>query len=509
MRIYLVLLLGIGVACSDDDGTPRDGGAPPPDVGRPPPDTGTPPPDTGGGGVCTPGSCGTGCPCDPARGCFAAGHTCQDNLGGSIGSTTDPIDGFEGSVPAPIFGGGYCTTAPVNIGATPPSCTVGDSASCPSCATCVSLGTVGGIDRTFCARECTPSLTEDECPDSAESANTCLIGDGFCLDGCMGDDECRVFRFDTDGDGDIEAPAMDMTAVDSLEYRATANHRCDAATDRCVHDGNAGARAGDVCTWDGDCEANGDCIYNLGWQDRATPPGRGYCTKFGCDVPGNGCAMGQKCNPRGFGGTAVCLAPCEVGANEGVETDEGYRFNFASGCRPGHRCMWDGAAAMGAADGGSCVPGNYNDVRVSNIGDACTEDGECYSPLGAGRCIGLLRGDTDTCSVSDCGAPGVPADLCGADPDGAGPLAPPATCMQLSTDSFCRVTCATATDCEGETTACMPISSAASLGIGVAHAVCTPFCFGTTQAEADAQCRAGMTCGGAFAPGASFGTCEM
>ena len=92
-----------------------------------------------------------------------------------------------------------------------------------------------------------------------------------------------------------------MVAVDRLEYRTAANHRCDTNTDRCIHDGTAGAVAGQTCSWDGDCEERGDCIYFEGWHDLADPPGLGYCTKFGCDVPGNACAGGQKCQSRGFG----------------------------------------------------------------------------------------------------------------------------------------------------------------------------------------------------------------
>jgi hypothetical protein len=466
-----------------------------------------PQPDTNGGGECMAGGCGTGCPCDPARGCFAPGHECQTNLGGTIGASNDPITGFEGSIAAPLFGSGYCTTAPVNLDMNPPSCTVGDDASCPGCATCVSLGTINGIPRTFCARDCVPSLTDDSCPDSARGENTCVLGENYCLDGCTMDDECRVFRVDSDSDGDIEAPPTGAMAVDTLEYRTTANHRCDTATDRCVHDGNPAASAGDTCTWDGECEANGDCIYNTGWHDLAAPPGRGYCTKFGCDVAGNACAMGQKCNGRGFGGTFLCLSPCEVGANVGAPADPGYLFAYARDCRPGHRCFWDGSSPMGSAEGGSCIPGNYNDVRAPNIGETCATDGECYSPLGAGRCLGVLRNDADICTISDCAAPGVPGDVCGADPDGAGPMRPAATCMQLDSDSFCRTTCGNAMDCAAETDACIPVADATTAGLAIAHPICTSFCFGATQAAADAQCRPGFTCGGTFAPGTALGTC--
>jgi hypothetical protein len=503
-KAYFIALCGaVALGCGDDDRPLPDAG---PmiriDAGPGGGDSGAPDanrPDTG-----VVDRCGTGQPCDPARGCSSAGHSCQENLGGTQGGdANDPIDNAPPGVTTvdqPLFGAGYCTTALVNLGMNPPSCTLGDDASCPECARCESLGNIGGIERTFCARECTPSITDDSCPDSARGNYTCTLGSNYCLDGCNNDDQCRVFRIDTNADGLLEAPEDGMVAVDRLEYRDMVNHRCDTATDRCIHDGTAGAVAGDTCGWDGECEPRGDCIYAEGWHDLAEPtPGRGYCTKFGCDVPGNGCAGDQKCQSRGFGdGFFLCTQPCEVGRNEGVATEPDYEFNFAAGCRPGHRCLWDGSSAMGAADGGSCIPGTYNDVRVSNLGEACTDDATCYSPYGAGRCLGILRGDPDSCTIIDCAAPGIPADICGTEQ----------TCMQLGTDSVCRATCTTATDCGTGNEACLPSEIAAMIGLMAAEDICSPLCFGTTQAQADMQCRAGQTCGGEFVPSMALGTCE-
>jgi hypothetical protein len=472
-------------------------------------------PDAGGrdGGpgrdAAPPDPCGTGYPCTPARGCGAPDHSCQESLGGTIGGeATDAIIGLAGSVDSPLFGPGYCTTALVNLGASPPSCDLFDETSCPECARCETLGAIDGIERTFCARVCTPSVTTDSCPDSPTLTNTCLMGSNFCLDGCTTDDQCRVHRLDTDADGDIEAPATGVMAVDRLNYLMTARHRCDAATDRCIHDGVAAAQAGSTCGWDGECEANGDCIYTPAWHD--TAGGRGYCTKFGCDVPGNACAGSGKCQSRGFGdGFSLCLDPCPVATNTGLMTDVNYRFNPAMGCRGGQRCLWDGTSAAGAAAGGGCIPGEYNAVRTNNVGAACTDDSTCYSPFGAGRCLGVLNGDADTCTVIDCAAPGVPADVCGVDPDGAGALLPPATCMTLGADSVCRRTCTRATDCGASPAACLPADIAAIIGLATATAICSPFCFGDTATEADAQCRTTERCGGGFVAGTALGTCVL
>jgi hypothetical protein len=395
----------------------------------------------------------------------------------------------------------------VNLGIAPPSCDLFDEASCPACARCESLGNVGGIERTFCARTCTPSVTTDSCPDSPRGSYTCLMGSNFCLDGCIGDDECRVFRLDSDADGDIEAPEVGATAVDRLNYLATANHRCDLATDRCVHDGRATGQAGTTCGWDGECEANGDCLYD-GWHDGGG--GRGYCTKFGCDVAGNACAGSGKCQSRGFGdGFSLCLDACQVGRNTGLVTDADYRFHSAMGCRAGFRCLWDGSSAATATDGGGCIPGEYNAVRTNNIGAACTSDATCFSPFGGGRCLGVLAGDAEECTVLDCAVPGMPADVCGADPDAAGPMRAPAVCLELGDDSVCRKTCAVAADCGASPEACMPADVASLLGLTVSSAICTPFCFGDTVAEADAQCRATERCGDGFIAGTSLGTCVL
>jgi hypothetical protein len=448
--------------------------------------------------------CGTGMPCDPVRGCAVAGHHCQRSLSEVVGAgTSDPIDGFPGSVELPIFGAGYCTTAPVNRGMRPPSCDLRDDSSCPECSRCASLGVTGGIERTFCARECFPSMTDDACCDGTDGEYTCLLGENYCLDGCRNDDQCRVFRLDSNLDGDIEPPSDAAPPVDRLEYRTSASHRCDTRTDRCVHDGTPGAAAGDACSWDGDCEANGVCFYGDEWNALDS---FGYCSKPGCDVPGNSCSGGGKCQRRGFAeGPFLCLQPCEVARNVGDPGDPNHRFAFASGCRPGHRCSWDELSALGSPDGGACVLGNYNPLRTPNIGDACRDDAECYSPFGNGGCDAVLRGDDTSCTVAECAAPGMPSDLCGIDPPG--PAIPAATCMAIGAESFCRRTCGAATEC-GSGSACMPSGIAMMVGIMTAHAICTPFCFGFTEEEADAQCRSGERCGGDFVPGASLGTCS-
>lgn len=224
----------------------------------------------------------------------------------------------------------------------------------------------------------------------------------------------------------------------------------------------------------------------------------GYCTKVGCDLPGNGCAANGKCQRRGVG-EAWCLAPCEVGAQEAAVTDPDYLFVAHRDCRSGFACVWDGASAAGRADNGGCLPGQFNSVRTDNIGDDCSDAAECYSPLGLGRCGRSVAGDTrDACYVTDCGAPlpaGTPS-LCGDS----------AACIQFtgSGDTLCRPTCGAASDC-GAVEACWNPTGVLPIVSGAA--VCLPVCFAATQSAADAQCRPGQSCGAGFSPGTALGRC--
>lgn len=439
------------------------------------------------------GTCEVGLPCDPARGCPS--FSCQASLTGALGSASDPIVGLGAdSIPggAPLFERGYCTSAPLNTGVEPPRCDPADPESCPACSRCVTLFESGGIPRRTCLRRCTPSTTGNGCP----TGSTCLPGLDVCLDGCVSDDQCRISRRDSDGDGDIEAPAG-TASMDRLTYDLSAGHRCDPVTERCRHEGTVGASAGRPCAWDGDCEADGRCLYEPRFEDDDGVPQRGYCTKLGCNQPGLECAGAGKCQRRGVGQWS-CLAPCEVGAHSKPAAPESL-FLPHRDCRAGYACTWDGEQGAGVSTNGGCLPGNYNAIRSPNIGASCVSNAECYSPLGLGRCGRTVLGDVrDSCYVEDCGAP-FPAenpDLCGGQ----------ATCVQFASSgaTVCRPTCGTANDCaEGEAcwnpTGVLPIASAA--------AVCLPVCFGPDPGTADAQCRGNERCVGGFVAGSTPGRC--
>ncbi len=403
--------------------------------------------------------------------------------------------------------------------------------SCPSCAVCVQTGGTPAMPTTQCLRECEYGTTgEDTCPGELGCGFF-----GFCLglDAFLGEDRCRVSRRDTDMDGDIQAPTMmGEAAVDQLVWDDSAGHYLDEELDRCRHMGTEGAAIGDGCGWDGDCTPDGECLYGVAFQrqwndpddmDPETTEENGYCSLLGCQFDDIECGEGAACiAPQGL--FPLCLSSCTVGNNEGEVTDPEYLFSQNADCRPGYSCLWDGETGADMGPNGGCYAPPAEDdmpntVRTPNIGTACEQDSECWSPLGLGQCLELFAAseeDQDICTLFQCDTPlpgavsseGV--DLCG---EGA-------TCAGFSVSSirYCRQTCETPADCAvGQ--ACLPEALSGVIGISPDigavtfedTSICVPFCFGQDQAAADAQCKEGEVCMGYVAPmpgaGGSAGTC--
>jgi hypothetical protein len=295
------------------------------------------------------------------------------------------------------------------------------------------------------------------------------------LPGCGSHDECRIYRADTNGDGVITVPASGETAVDRLTYDTASTATCSTATYRCVHPAGPGSpRGGTPCVRDSQCETDGECL-----GDAATGgawPG-GYCIRFGCDLAGVTCAAGGHCQERRLG-VSACVQDCRVGSHVG-----GDRFAAHTSCRTGYQCVWDGVSGAAATVNGACLPGEYNAVRASNVGAACTTSATCVSPYGAGRCVTATAFTGGYCVVDDCAAPGLAADVCGA--DGA--------CVELDpADSFsmCLDRCTTATDCR---------AGYGCTDLGGGTRTCYPAC------TADGDCRVTERC--SIPAGETFGTC--
>jgi len=476
LALCSVVALGL-VACGDDGGRTDagpdtgvivlpDGG----DTGTGDTSTDTTRPDTGT--MMT--GCDVGDPCNPTRGCRLS-TLCIDEFAGEIGGAEDPVQGLPGGgdgIPTTSWTDGYCSNAaPVDMG----GCDPADEDSCGGidCALCLNAGTdTRGVTVGLCAATCTPSLTDNgACRDDYD----CGLTSGACVPGCAADDECRVVRKDTNGNGFIDPyDAMTNPMGDELVYDDSTMAACNLDTYRCGHTGAAGAVAGDTCEFDFECEANGDCIADF--DDPATAeneggwPG-GYCTKFGCDIAGNDCEGAGKCQERGLG-IAICVLACEVASTTG----DIYAPN--TDCAAGYACFWDGTSGAGAGNGG-CVPGNYNDVRAGDatgqVGQACMTEEDCYSPFGAGQCRDFGAGDH--CTLFDCGAPGMPADVCGAG----------ATCAQISGSdtSLCVKDCTAPADCLPGN-GCWD-TSVAGINTGGAT-VCFPGCLEDSHCLASERC---------------------
>lgn len=347
------------------------------------------------------------------------GLECIPEQPGTIGGPDDPImnypPGETTPIEAPFFIDSYCTlpVAPTETGCDPIAC--GEQ-----CGFCT---------QGICMKGCQPEAdTNSACRPGYECSMFAFV----CSPGCTSEDECRTYLVD-----------------DQWVYNTNSAASCGEETFRCEHPGKDGAEAGDPCTFDDDCEPNGVCLQGPG----------GYCSKIGCDIPGNECAGEAVC---GFG---LCLEACVVGSDDMTDP-----VDNTQGCRDGYTCYW----GRGDNDpSGYCDEGVFNDVTDNNIGDPCTDDAECYSPFGYGEC------DPDFgCTVGECGAPGVPADICGDE----------ATCVDfigIGTDRFaCLKTCAIAEDCQpGD--ACVDLDGDSST---LNDLVCSPGCDSTDE------CRDGEVC---------------
>ena len=519
--IGLTAVLAVaGFGCGDDDTDTMlvigmDGG---PDmmVGE---DSG--PPDAGQDmGPVVPGVCATGSACTMARGCSSAAAAClEPSRFGTpgVGGADDPIVDYPGGeetfIATPLFPGGYCTTS--FEGLSPTTCNLRGTEDvdpvCGDCATCIDIfgNDVPENPATdvpgFCAQNCEASITSNDC----RAGYDCLLTQEVCFLGCQSDDECRIGREETNGVPGLQTPdtcAADAGAActpadcgevtpadpdacatptanfDRLVYDTASAAICDPNTSRCTGaPSNPSATGGDTCTQDTDCEAEGFCIE----EDEETGSwAGGTCTKFRCDLAGNECAGDAVCQEAGVG-VFACLEGCTVG---GFDTASDPATWVAEGstqgtCREGYGCFWNGDGGAGVANNGACLPIDYNPtVTVPNVGDACDEDSDCFSPFGTGFCITGEAFSGGYCSVRNCNAPwfteGTPADAnaCG---DGG-------ICVPFADDdptfALCLESCTSADTC-GDGLGCIALTSMAG-GPRACFAGCS----------ADADCKTGERC---------------
>ncbi|MDH5676517.1 MAG: hypothetical protein OEZ06_30635 [Myxococcales bacterium] len=461
-----LLLLALVAACTPSDrfqdGVPGAGGG----AGG----------SSSGGGSRGDGEFGAGC--DKTSDC-KEGLVCDQEIDLSL-----PVEGLPGGlrdVPSSVFPGGLCTPVGANLydptGATSCDPLPGQLAQgCGEDGACVVVPVGSSESLVACRPVCDPTAEDGGC--GGRFGYTCDFSDQACVEGCQSDEECRLWMLDSDGDG----------RADTRAYDDASEAVCDTQSFRCVHHGGTGAATGDSCQRMDDCEDEGDCIEPTSTFGGLDFPG-GYCTKLGCSYGGRECA-GQnavcaRLRPWSVGRvtTEVCLVGCTVGAEP--EADRTGTAGHGEGCREGYRCHYNG----GSGDEGVCVGGNYNDVSDNNLGSACDDDSDCYSPFGLGRCMNLAVGgvvpESAVCAIMDCHVPGIPEDVCGEN----------AACIGLNGDmAFCVRECKVAEDCAAGY-ACADDD----LDPGTAK-ICYSACFEDADCRADSE-----VCG--FVAGQSYGSC--
>ncbi|MBW2189225.1 MAG: hypothetical protein JRG93_06490 [Deltaproteobacteria bacterium] len=396
--------------------------------------------------------------------------TCLPQQDFVVGGPDDPIrdypPGESESFTVSEFQENYCTAV------LPPSspATQCGTANAQACAQECGLCTVF-TNADICLRGCRAEAdTNSTCRDGYE----CDLLFDVCDVGCSSDDDCRVFREDTNDNGEFDPWDPVTMTGDQLVYDTESTYVCNSDTNRCEHPGMPGAEAGDACEGNQDCEANGTCLD----EDFFGFPG-GYCSKVRCDI--DPCAGDGICAALGLG-VPLCAESCQVGAGATPGDPSTYLGN-TQGCRDEYTCFWGGFPDDRT---GACVPGVFNDVTENNIGDDCTEASECYSPFGQGACgdadlvcalIGEEPGACQVgfgCTVFDCAAPGMPGDVCGIDGD----------CVVTSAGlSLCVAKCSAAESC-------LPGAACADLDrdLQTPDTVCLPFCIDSSE------CRAGESC---------------
>jgi len=460
--------------------------------------------DAGGG----PASCVVGTACATADDCAGLGddrtRTCIPETPGEIGLTIDPVRGLDEPIEVTDWVGGYCTSEGRPGVGCESNADCGVDADGVACGECVAAFDVTGNPITRCLDRCDPQARDNSsCRDGYE----CDWITGRCLPGCSDDLQCQIYREDTNGNGIIDPfnPIVNREG-DQLVLDPNAEGAvCNTDTFRCDVPGNPAATAGEPCDRDSQCLENGTCLAEI--ETDGEFPG-GYCTRFGCEDPARTCDDDDEiCMAKDLGVDA-CLARCTVGAEADNPLLRLGVDGRALDCRRNYRCAWDGVSD----DQGGCLPGNYNAIpeESANLGETCgaldpapigLEDGNCWSPFGAGVCIGrtframdpsnpVARSAWTACALRDCFAPGI-AETCTAQ-EGA--------CIELAntgrgepSNSLCLPTCEEPADCPpfpGDTISAMACNETFRSGVSVCH----PSCLDRRGEPDSGRCADGLVC---------------
>ena len=425
------------------------------------------------------GSCGTSCGSSEA--CTstdprAAGAVCECNVGTACTSNADcfggricipelnlssnPDDLRGGGVTDALFSGGYCSS-----GRPGPGVSVCDPAAddCGACSSCLSVNKTGAPIYA-CLQDCSVNVFDNG---GCRPGYQCDPVTAACIEGCTTNAQCNRVRL---ADGSVTT-IVDGTGV------------CNTATSRCEHMQAPGSHTGDACPDDFSCPTNQQCVFAIdGASSSVSWPG-GYCSRTACEVTGFSCPGDAVCTGRSPGLTLDqprCLHPCTFMGESGNATLRVGVNGHGVECRAGYSCSWDGTSIVGTPSSGSCQPGNYNAVASANYGASCTNDSQCYSPYGLGRCFGE-PGAPHFCTLLDCTIQETVGTACGSN-----------VCAPISSDGRiegCVKSCTSATDCNANQ-GCV---------VGGGSRICVNYC------HSGLDCRSGQTC--SIPAGETAGTC--
>jgi hypothetical protein len=349
--------------------------------------------------ICPPDACPIGCteppdcPSGPPDGIMGGPCVRAGDCESGADCYTETVESFDGELYISWMGGSCVLSGGGSEG-----CDPADPETCPDGSVCIYLGDYMGYEWHGCFDACSPadaSGTPYDWACGCREGYSCNLSYGACFPGCSNDRECCELWNDANGDGRRERdevtffPDCDGTCDNDLGPDCMASYTC-------IYAGDDEARIGSPCEQDFQCTPGGMCLSGL-WTDPYTGepyyPG-GYCTIMDCQLDGRDCAPhgGVCANMGSFDSPSyMCLVPCEVGTSP--ETP-GYPCRTApagevQACMP----VWEGTFIEEPPAGmdGYCWFGNFPGGS-KGLGETCSGDGECASPLGLGMCIDYFDG---------------------------------------------------------------------------------------------------------------------
>ena len=396
------------------------------------------------------------CPEGPPSGPIGAPCTRDYECEGDAGCYPEQVENYDGETYID-WPGGYCSRS----GAGSEGCDPMDPGTCPEGATCLYQGEYMGLEWYGCFDACTPADSRGNPYDWAcgcREGYQCNSSYGLCLTGCSHDRECCELWDDGNYNGRRDSgevtffPECDGYCDNEWDEECRASYSC-------IYSGSESAIISDPCEHNYQCTPNGSCLSSLLTDPETGDPyyPGGYCTIIDCQLEGRECSeYGGVCANMGgmLSPYYMCVRPCHVGTSP---EDEDYKCRTEpEGAE--HACMpaWAGAFIEEPPEGedGYCWVGNFSGGDGA-IGEDCSDDDDCASPLGLGFCMDYF-GRESFCTVVCSEDLVADHQICG-EADGEG------VATGLCAWSYCFEGCsdldspADENDCSREKMACMPL----------------------------------------------------